>query len=65
MSYGPYIGNCSYDQCIESVIHRLNSEDFLKFFLCSDIIFLAYYYDRTHFTVPKNDETFSNILEYS
>ena len=44
---------------------RLNSEDFSKFFLCLDIAFLTYSFEKAHIIVPKNVEMFSNILEYS
>ena len=30
------------------LISRLNSEDFSKFFLCLDILFLTYSYESTH-----------------
>ena len=41
---------------------RLNSEDFSKFFLCLDIIFLTYTFERTHLIVPKNVEIFRIFL---
>ena len=37
-------------------ITRLNSGDFSKFFLCSDIIFLTYSLEKTHLIVPKHVE---------
>ena len=46
-------------------ISRLNSEDFLKFFLCLDILFLTYSHESSHLEVKKNAENFPNILEYS
>ena len=46
-------------------IGRLNSEDFSKFFLCLDILFLAYSPESTHLVVQKTAETISNLLEYS
>ena len=47
------------------VIFRLNSEDFLKFFLCLDILFLAYSDESTYLEVQKTAEIVSNFLEYS
>ena len=44
---------------------RLNSEDFSKFFLCLDILFLTCSYESTHLEAQKNAEIFSDILEYS
>ena len=46
-------------------ITRLNSENFSKFFLCLDILFLAYSPESTHLVVQKPAETISNLLEYS
>ena len=43
---------------------RLNSEDFSKFFLCQDILFLTFSYESTHQEVQKNAKIFSIILEY-
>ena len=50
---------------IPSCMARLNSEDFSKFFLCLDILFLAYSPESTHLVVHKTAETISNLLEYS
>ena len=44
---------------------RLNSGDFSIFFLCLDILFLTYSYERADRKVRKNAKFFSNILEYS
>ena len=44
-------------------ISRLNSEDFSKFFLCQDILFLTFSYESTHQEVQKNARFFSMILE--
>ena len=49
-------------------ICRLNSEDFLNFLWCLDIIFLTYSYERNDCEVQKNDEFFriySNFREFS
>ena len=46
-------------------IVRLNSEDFLKFFLCSDILFQTFPYERADWEVRKNAKFFSNSREYS
>ena len=46
-------------------ISRLNSEDFLKFFLCSDILFQTFPYERADWEVRKNAKFFSNSREYS
>ena len=46
-------------------ITRLNSEDFSKFFLCQDILFLTFSYESTYQEVQKNAKIFSIILEYS
>ena len=43
---------------------RLNSENFSKFFLCSDDLLLTCSYERAHPDVQKN-RFFPNILEYS
>ena len=48
---------------LESCIDRLNSEDFLKFFLCLDILFPTYIYESTRREMQKNAKIFSNILE--
>ena len=59
--------SCTKHDCIFSTISNpgLNFEDFLKFFLCSDIIFLTYLYGRTHLIVQKNVEIITKIFEYS
>ena len=44
---------------------RLNSENFSKFFLCQDILFLTFSYESTHQEVQKNAKICSIILEYS
>ena len=47
---------------------RLNSEDFSKFLLCSDIIFFTDSYESRHREVQKNVEIFRiflNIHEFS
>ena len=41
-------------------IFRLNSEDFSKFFLSLDILFLTSSYERTHEKVQKNAKNFSD-----
>ena len=48
-----------------SVIVRLNSEDFSKFFLWLDALFLTFSYVSTHSEIQKNAWFFSNFLEYS
>ena len=54
------------NSCVLSlIITRLNSEDFLKFFLCLDILFFSYSHESSHLEVKKNAENFPNILEYS
>ena len=40
-------------------MHRLNSEDFSKFFLCLDILVLTYPYESTHSEVNNNAEIVS------
>ena len=48
-------------------MHRLNSEDFSKIFLCQDILFLTFSYGSTHQEVLKNAEFFRlflNIHDY-
>ena len=45
-------------------IHRLNSEDFSKFFVCLDIIFWAFSYERTLGEVQKNVEFFPISLNF-
>ena len=47
------------------LIARLNSEDFSKFFLCLDILFLTYSDESTYLEVQKTAEIVSNICEYS
>ena len=47
------------------VMIRLNSEDFSKFFLCQDILFLTFSYESTYQEVQKNAKIFSIILELS
>ena len=50
------------------LIARLNSEDFSKFLLCSDIIFFTDSYESRHREVQKNVEIFRiflNIHEFS
>ena len=49
----------------ECIMIRLNSEDFSKFFLCQDILFLTFSYESTYQEVQKNAKIFSIILEYS
>ena len=53
---------------IDFIMLRLNSEDFSKFLLCSDTIFLTNSYESTHREVRKNVEIFRiflNIHEFS
>ena len=59
--------SCTKHDWIFSTISNpgLNSEDFLKSILCSDIICPTYLYDRTHLIVQKSVEIFTKIFEYS
>ena len=47
------------------IMSRLNSEDFSKFFLCLDVLFLTYSDESTYLEVQKTAEIVSNILESS
>ena len=54
-----------FNSCALLVMPRLNSEDFSKFLLCLDILFLTYSPVRAHLEVQKTAEIISYILEYS
>ena len=45
-------------------MNRLNSEDFSKFFVCLDIIFWAFLYERTLEEVKKNVEFFRIFMNF-
>ena len=51
---------CAVSELPTSFIFRLNSEDFSKFFLSLDILFLTSSYERTHEKVQKNAKNFSD-----
>ena len=64
-----HIGYATYNGILfKKIILIMNSEDFSKFLLCSDIIFFTDSYESRHREVQKNVEIFRiflNIHEFS
>ena len=64
-----HIGYATYNGILfKKIILIMNSEDFSKFLLCSDTIFLTDSSESTHLEVQKNVEIFRiflNIHEFS